>query len=192
MKLFIGLSLVFASLTGMAQSDAAAKAELDQIINKIKAYPAFEISFEYSLTNKAAGVKDKFDGSAIVQGDNYSLEVMGYHQLFNGSTLVTVMKDDEEIMITAPEEDEAGLSPSSLLNIYETGMKVAYGDKLPVDGEQIQIIVLSPIDASDKSYHRIEMGINQKTQELKFIYEYGKNGSVTGYKLKSLKDIAAK
>ncbi len=185
---YLSSILILASTLAFGQTDPEAKAILDESIAKWQNMEAVEIQFNYSLENVDAGVEESHDGSALLKGDKYSVKVMGYHQISDSKTLWTVSPEMGEVMISSLDDLEGGFSPSSLLNLYETGMKVSMGETKTVNGKKVQSIILYPSSTNDKAYHRIEVGIDASNNDLVYAYEYGKNGTTTGYLIKSLKE----
>lgn len=192
MRNFLLLLLCVTTMASWAQTDPQAKADLDKAISEIRAMEAFEIAFSVNLLNESAGVNEKFEGSGIVQGEMYSLDVMNYHQICDGKTVYMVDKEFMEATISNLADADNMLSINSMLSLYESGMKIAYGNEVSQDGKKVQLYELVPVDGSDKSFHRIEMAFDQKTMELVGLTQYEKNGSLVKTKVKTLKETEAK
>lgn len=180
------LFLVIAVLAGLisvhAQDDPQAKAILDKLSAKTKAYKTIKASFEFTMTNKTEGMNETQDGSILIKGNNYHLSITGQDVISDGKSIWTVLKDAEEVQINEiDEEDEDAISPNRIFTLYEEGFKQKYVKE--ENGHDI--INLYPKNAAEKSYHRIALYINKAKEEISKVIVYGKDGTNTTYKIKS-------
>ena len=113
------------SLTSFGQSNhEEAKALLSDASKKLKSYDNIFLSFDYTFENKKVQppVSQSEKGSISIKGDDYRLKFMGVEQLRSGNMLYTILKDDEEVQVTEYEaEEDQGLTPSSIINLYQKG-----------------------------------------------------------------------
>jgi len=183
MKTFISILLTtLISLSGFSQ-DQKAKAILDKLSVKTKAYSTIKAEFQYTIKNKTEGINETQTGKIELKGNNYFLSIKGQDVISNNKSIWTILKDAEEVQINdMPEEDDGDyISPNKIFTLYEEGFK----HKFVKEENGIQIINLYPIDAEEKSFHRIALYINKAKTQISKVKVYGKDGSIFTYTIKS-------
>lgn len=179
---FILLLAVLTSYTGMAQEDAKAKAILNKLSAKTKAYTTIKAEFQFAMVNKAEGTNESQTGKIQLKGDKYTLSISGQEVISDGKNIWTVLNDAEEVQINEiDEDDDESISPNKIFTMYESGFK----SKFVKEENGSQIINLYPKAAEEKSYHRIALYINKAKNEMKMIKVYGKDGTTTTYTIKT-------
>lgn len=182
MKSFILLLFTTAiSISSIAQQDQKAKAILDKLSAKTKAYKTIKAEFKFTISNKAEGINETQSGKIQIKGDKYFLLISGQEVISNGVDVYTILKDAEEVQINniSEEDEEDAISPTSIFTLYETGFKYKYVK----EDKGIHIINLYPNDAEDKEFHRIALFINKAKNEISKVKIYGKDGSKTIYRI---------
>ncbi|MBL4592984.1 MAG: outer membrane lipoprotein carrier protein LolA [Flavobacteriales bacterium] len=182
-SLIILLLTVATSFSALAQQDQKAKAILDKLSAKTKAYKTIKAEFKFTITNKSEGINESQTGKIQIKGNKYFLSIAGQDVVSDGKDIYTVLKDAEEIQINnLPDEDEEEfISPNKIFTLYESGFKYKYIKE--VNG--VQIINLYPNDAEDKEYHRIALYINKAKGQISKVKVYGKDGSISTYSIKT-------
>lgn len=165
-----------------AQEDAKAKAILDKLSAKTKAYKTIEATFQFTMINKTDELNETQEGNIMIKGDSYNLSISGQNVISDGKNMWTILKDAEEVQINELEEDdEDAISPNKIFTLYEEGFKYKYVK----EDKGFHIINLYPKDAAEKGYHRIALYINKAKNEISKVKVYGKDGTNTTYKIKS-------
>jgi outer membrane lipoprotein-sorting protein len=183
MKTFLTIFLsTLVSISSFGQEQKA-KTILDKLSAKTKAYTTIKAEFLYTISNKSEGINESQTGKIEIKGDNYFLSIKGQDVLCNGKSIWTILKDAEEVQINdLPDEDEEDyISPNKIFTLYEEGFKY----KFVKEENGVQIINLYPIDAEDKSFHRVVLYINKAKTQITKVKVYGKDGSIFTYKIKS-------
>jgi outer membrane lipoprotein-sorting protein len=182
-KLSIITFSLLISLGSFAQQDTKAKGILDRLSAKTKAYKTIKAEFQFTINNKTEGINESQKGNIQIKGDKYFLSIAGQDVISNGKDIYTVLKDAEEVQINnMPDEDEEGfISPNNIFTLYEDGFKYKYVKE--ENGEHI--INLYPKEVEDKDFHRIALYINKTKNQISTVKIYGKDGSLTTYKIKS-------
>ena len=104
-------------------NDPAAQKILDQLSKETKSYKSIKATFTYTLENKKENSKVARDGSLLLKGDKYKLEIAGQEIICNGNTLWTFIKDAEEVQVNEPEYEEGSINPANIFTVYENGFK---------------------------------------------------------------------
>lgn len=190
-RLFIAtiLSLGFVSGNLNAQaSNQEAKALLQEASQKLKAYKSVYIDFTYNFENNRVTppVTQKEKGSIAMKADDYHLTFMGMEQIRNGNTLYNILKADEEVQITKYEEDDEnqGLTPSSILNLYQKDFSYKLGGSETKNGKTIQYVVLKPNGSEE--IDKIMVGVEKASKKLVSLKQWGTNGTITTFEITEL------
>lgn len=183
-KLFTVL-LIAISVNTFAQSNA--KALLNEVSEKVKAYKNISLDFKYSLENLSENIKQETKGDVVLEGEKYRLNILGTTQLFDGKTLYSISPEDEEVTISSHANDDSdAITPSKMLSFYEDGYTYKMDIQQNIRGRKIQYVKLTPID-SDSEIKNILLGIDANTKHIYNLIQIGKNGTRTTLTVNSFK-----
>ena len=185
---FALLALVISLLAfqGHAQ-DKKAKDLLDQVAAKVNSYDNITIDFKYALSNAKENINQESKGNVILKGNMYYLNFMGVTKMFDGKKTYTISPEDEEITISKfDEKDENAITPSRMLNFFNSGYKYSWDILQNVKGRKIQYIKLIPISSKDQR-KEILLGIDVQTKHIYNLIEMGRNGTKTTLTVNSFK-----
>ncbi len=182
--LFIALFTV--GFFSYGQSDAKAKALLDEVYTKVMNYNNIYVDFKYSLENTEANTKSETRGTATLEGNKYLVDLFGSQQLFDGSKVYTIVPDNEEVTIEDQSDDENTITPSKMLTFYKDGHNYKWDIAQNIQGRKIQYIKLIPIDTNTE-IKSILLGVDAQTKHIYKLIETGKNGTKTTITVNSFK-----
>jgi outer membrane lipoprotein-sorting protein len=176
--------ILFAVLFGLttllsAQSPEVQKAKeiLDRVSAKTKTYTSIRAEFAFTLENLQAQMTDTHEGTIIIKGDKYKIDIMGVDTYFNGTTVWMHLKEVNEVNITGPEMvEEETLSPATIFSIYEEGYKYLYAGEATMNGKKVDIIDLFP-EERNKPFSRIQLFIYRDNLHFAQIKQMGKDGN---------------
>ncbi|MDZ7614997.1 MAG: outer membrane lipoprotein carrier protein LolA [Flavobacteriaceae bacterium] len=178
-KLTILIGFLLTGYLGVAQTESAAKALLDEVNKTMKSYKNIYIDFEYTLDNKAEKVQQKNLGNATLEGDKYQVNLFGTTQIFDGKKTYTIIPENEEVNISLMDEDnDNSFTPSKFYSFYQKGYKYSMLNSKDNANKNIQQVQLTPIKL-DSDTQKIVVGIDSKTRHIAHITETGKNGTQT-------------
>ncbi len=183
---YLFLAFVSISFLAMGQSSDKAKALLDDVYNKVKAYDNIVVDFKYVLNNKEADINSETRGDVTMQGDKYVGNFFGSKQLFDGSKVYTIVPENEEVTIESKSEDEGAMTPSKMLTFYKKGFNYEWDILQTVQGRKIQFVKLIPID-SNSEIKSVLLGIDVETKHIYKLIETGSNGTTTTITVNSFK-----
>lgn len=172
--LFIGLF----TLHTYAQNDVQAKKLLDEVKSQYESYRSIDLTFVYKLNNRKEGIDQRAEGSLIVAGDKYQLQVMGVRQIFDGAMLYTIIDENEEVMIQEGVDEDGLVSPKQLFDFYSTGYRFQWDILQSVSGRKIRYVKLIPIDPNSQTQYLLA-GIDIHKKQLYRLIEVGVNGTET-------------
>jgi outer membrane lipoprotein-sorting protein len=172
---------------GFSQSDAEAKALLNEVSAKIKGYKNISLDFKYELNNLSENINQETRGDVVIEGEKYKLNILGVTRIFDGKTLYTISPEDEEVTISSENtEDEGTITPSKMLSFYEDGYTYKMDIIQNVKGRKIQYVKLNPMDTNSEIKH-VLLGIDATTKHIYNLIEVGKNGTKTTLTVNSFK-----
>lgn len=166
--------------------DEKAKAILDELSKKTKAYTSIKAEFSYTLDNPQEKINETQKGMLTLKGNKYKLSIAGQEIVCDGKTLWTYMKDAGEVQIDNapdPSKEENGISPTNIFTVYEKGFKYKFEKEENMNGKIIQVINLYPIKANEKPYHTVKLFIDKNAKEITSVVVHNKDGNKITYNL---------
>ncbi|MGD2005278.1 MAG: outer membrane lipoprotein carrier protein LolA [Flavobacteriaceae bacterium] len=179
MKIKFFLTVFFLSLLPLsAQTSMEAKNILDAVAETISKQENLQFNFTYVLNNRQENIRQEAKGKVVVAGERYKLDFMGMEQLFDGEKTYTIVPENEEITISAAQEDDLGINPTELLRFYVKGYDYQMDIKQNVKGRPIQFIKLIPSEENPDIQYLL-LGIDTNANSIYRLIEVGSNGTQT-------------
>ena len=167
--------LLVSSTLLLAQGPDQAKYLLTQVSAEIKKQKNLRFEFQYVLENKEEDIRQETEGKVTLAGDQYKLEFLEVIQLFDGDKIYTIVPENEEITVSAPEESESiSVNPSQLLNFYEEGYGYEWDINQKVMGRNIQFVKLIPTEENEDVQYLL-LGIDIAKNSIYKLIEIGNN-----------------
>ena len=116
---------------------------LEDLSAKTNSYSNIKTTFTYKMTNQEAGINEVTNGTLMVSGEKYRLNIAGQEIISNGSTLWTYLPDSDEVQINDVTED-VGFSPSELLSSYNEEYEAKMQEDIKKDGVTCYQLNLKP------------------------------------------------
>ncbi len=180
------ISLLFITLISLNVSaqENKAKTILDKVSAINKEYNSVKADFTFNMDNAEEDIHESSDGNIILKGDKYRLYLMDVYTYFDGKTIYQHLVDAEEVNIKESDEnEEEGLNPTQIFNLYETGFKFSYIEEQTTPAGTFHVIDLFPLD-EEKPFSRIRLHIDTKSLEMKSLVSIGKDGNNITIKIK--------
>lgn len=183
------IKLLFISLlsTGFVfAQDQRAATLLEEVSETLANYSNISIEFSYELVNRKEYIKQKEQGTLVLQDNKYLLNLMGVQQLSDGKNVHTINKENEEVLIEPVDTElSEGLNPSELFSFYKEGYRFSWDIAQPLyGGRTIQFVKLTPIDTYAQAAYLL-LGIDTKTKHIYKLIEVGENGTETTLTVRS-------
>ena len=177
--------LLVSSTLLFAQGPEQAKYLLNQVSAETKKQKNLRFEFQYVLENKEEDTRQETEGKVTLAGNQYKLEFLEVIQLFDGNKIYTIVPENKEITVSAPEENEAiSVNPSQLLNFYEEGYGYEWDIRQKVMGRNIQFVKLIPTEENvDIQY--LLLGIDIAKNSIYKLIEIGNNKTSTTLTIKN-------
>ncbi|MCB0514635.1 MAG: outer membrane lipoprotein carrier protein LolA [Chitinophagales bacterium] len=165
-----------------AQYDPEARKILDGVSEKYEGFSSIEADFVMEISNPDAGISDKQSGKLYLSGKKYRIETKEIDRISDGNAIWTIFKNDEEVQVTAYDDEDNELTPAQLFSIYQEGYKYVINNRYTKDGFSFVEIDLTPEDRS-VAYFKIRITINEKTKVITSANFFSKNGTQVTYEL---------
>lgn len=161
------LMTVVCILGGYAFAKAqSAQSLLKEVDAKVKSYKNIDIDFKYALTNEVEGVNQETKGSVVLKGDLYVLNLLGTTQIYDGTSIYTIVPEDGEVTISnVSDQDENAITPSKMLSFFNDGYIQKMDITQKVNGRTIQYVKLTPMDSNSEVKHTL-LGIDTTTKHI--------------------------
>ena len=183
---FIAYLFLSIGLNGQTSEDA--KKLLDDVSSNLISFENLSFDFSYILENRPENIRQETNGSATISDNLYKIIFLGNEQIFDGEKIYTIVPENEEIMISSPEDssDFGLLNPSELFVFYKTGYDYQWDIKQSVKGVPIQYIKLIPSEENlDIKY--LLIGIDLRSKLIYKLIEIGKSDTITTLTLKNIR-----
>jgi len=174
-------------VTGIfAQYDDQAYQILESMSTKYQGIPAFSAKIVYSMVNESEGINENFQGTIVIKGQKYRLEMDEQVIINDGETVWTYLPDVNEVSIDIYDPDNGDINPSRIYEAYKEGFKYLYLNDTDEDGQTYQVVDLVPEDAKNSQFFKIRLEINKKSSLLKSWTMFDKGGNKYIYHIKDL------
>jgi outer membrane lipoprotein-sorting protein len=147
--------IIFSFLANPLFSQNADKLLADAT-EKMKAHQSVNMEFTYQMFNAGAGINETTEGTALLSGDAYRLEIAGQLIISDGKTIWTVLTDAQEVQVNDAEGGEDAFSPTNMLTDY----KENYNAKLKMEinelnGKDVYLLELIPREV--KNFEKVNL-----------------------------------
>lgn len=187
MKKAVLLLMLMISGISYSQSDAKAKALLDEVYNKVSSYDNVFVDFKNVLDNTSENIHQETRGNVTIQNNKYLFNYLGATKIFDGNKSYTIVPENEEVIIESNQEDEENMiTPSKMLTFYRDGYNYKWDILQNVMGRKIQYIELIPID-TDSEIKQILLGIDIQTKHIYNVIQTVDNKTKTTISVNSFK-----
>ena len=188
MKRMTFLMVVSGFLSVFAQEstqDPKAKAILDELSSKTKAYASIKADFIFTIEDREHK-KETQTGSVQIKGDKYKLEIKGQDVMSDGKTVWTYLKDANEVQVNIVDPNSTEVvNPSNIFTMYEKGFKYKFDKEETFNGKKVQTINLYPIFPDKKKYHTIKLMVDKVKKQIAGVKMLMKDGSTQLYTIKT-------
>ena len=131
------------------------------------------VSANFNISTKSNGYVSEIKGKIVLDGTKFAFTTDEMECGYDGKTLWTYIKNNEEINLSSPEDDEIiNINPYLLLKNYNTRFKCSFDSK---NGD-LETIILSPKNTSD-NISSVKVTLNSKLLYLSIIEVMNKDNS---------------
>ncbi len=178
---FLLLSFTLAAQAPVSDDDPRARAIVDKVMAKAKAWKTFEADF----TSRLESTRDKLDvkqaGTMKVMGKKFHLVLDKNTVIHDGSTIYTYNRDNNEVTLSDPAEMDQELDPTKLFTQFEKGFKTQFVEEKSDGGVTVQVVKLFPLEPAKKPYHTVVMSVDKAKLEPRSVQVLYKDGNKVTY-----------
>lgn len=185
--LFISVFVGLFNNESLAQQPDTKTAQtiLNGVSAKYKSYSAVKASFITKVENSANKVTDQKEGTLLVKGNKYKLELSNQEIICDNATIWTYLKDANEVQINIYEPDENTINPSQIFTIYEKNFLYGYIEDKNLNGKIYQIIDMTPKDKT-KPFFKVRLMIDKADKSVYSVKVFDKSGNKYIYEILKL------
>lgn len=185
----IAVCALFAAVPAFSQD---AHALLDRMSEQARTYDSVLATYTSTLTDHANDMEMTQEGAIEIEGEKYYLDLGDYVVISDGQTVWTYETAINECYVDDAEElAEDGMDPSKLFTIWEDDFRSEWRGTTTVDSRQVAQIHLYPNSTEDKSYHTIQLYIDESALELVRAVVKGREGTDVQYDVHTFTPNAA-
>ncbi|TCS85456.1 outer membrane lipoprotein-sorting protein [Anseongella ginsenosidimutans] len=167
-------------------NDPEAKEILDAVSAKYRAHDYIKAVFSYTFNSPSENVTQTEEGSLYVQpgGNKYRVKVAGQEMISNGTTSWVYLPEVNEVQVSDAAAGSGELNPAQLFTLHEKGFKYVLKGESNIDGKQVHLIDLVPLESSP--YSKIELAVEKSASLIRQLKVFDKNGNHYIYKIKTI------
>ena len=169
-----------------AQNEAKAKAVLAEVSKKYKSYDAVSAKFKMTLSNAKAKLNESQSGTLLAKAsaNKYKVTMTNQELISDGKSQWVYLKKDNEVQVNTVDNSGDGLNPAQIFTIYEKGFKYGYVGTSKVNGKNVHVINLTPLDAK-KAISKVTLNVDVLAKQISKVVVNDKSGSVYTYSVES-------
>lgn len=184
-KFLTAMLLVATVMSAMAQNqDGKAKTAIAKLASNIRGYKNMRIEFAYKMDNDESKIHESKQGTLLVQGEKYRLNIAGQMVINDGKALYAYLPEAKEVQINPLDEDSQSLTPTGILSGYEKKYRVKYIREEKMGLRSILIADLIPNEG--KKFFKVRIKLDTRTLQPVSFAMYEKSGTVFTYDLNRL------
>lgn len=157
---------------------------LGKASQKIKAYSTMEVEFSYVMENSEMGIEERMSGTIYSSGDKYRMILGDNIFISDGVTVWNYIDDMYEIHINTVENAEGGLTPTALLENFETEYRGKFIRQESHNGRMVDLIDLVP--NTPQAFFKYRVAIDASDQSLVYTIAYDRHGGTYTYNIDDL------
>ena len=171
---------------GQDGNDLAAKKALDGVSAKFKSFKAVQSAFTLMIEDAKGKALGSKSGVVYMKGSRYRVNITGQEIYGDGANVWTFDKAANEVTITQIDPSGTGMTPQKIFtSFYDKDFLYKLNGEKKQGNKTLQEIEMTPIDKT-KSFHKIYVLIDKKSQTIANTRILEKNGNKYSYTVNSL------
>ncbi len=178
MKKALIVLLTLSFMGAQAQYDKKAKDILDKVSAKNKTYTSERVDFLYIHENVNEKTKNVKNGTLVLKGNKYKLDLMGNTIYCDAKTIWSYVKESNEVNISNVADQESSLfDPSKMFTIYQKGFKYKFIREKFENNRALYEIELYPEKVSESEYSKVRLLVDKDKMQLYLIQYFAKDAN---------------
>lgn len=171
------MTLILCPRTGFAYAqtpkngDPQAKALLDKVSQKFKAYKTLKLNFVLNVSHPDRKVNEKQSGKVCIKANKYRISTDDLERISDGKSVWTYFIQDEEVQVNNVDSKSGELSPADFFSFYNHDFDYYINS----DNANICEIDLTPTN-KQVSYFKVRLSVDKKNNMITKATVFEKNG----------------
>jgi outer membrane lipoprotein carrier protein len=164
--------------TKASDSDPAATAILERVKANYDSYTSLEASFTLQIEFPEEPMEEQ-TGKMVQQGEKYRVDLEAQSIICDGSTVWLYLPNNREVQINDADfgEEEGMLSPTDLLQAYESGEYVyVLVNEFMENGVAVQQIEFKPLDP-ESEFTKMRLTVEKGSAKIVRMKTFSRDGS---------------
>lgn len=157
------------------ESDPVAGKILEKTSKHYSKYKSYQVKFKLYFHMPDADTNEVRQGSLLVNGTKYRLQIGEQISVSDGTTVWTYVPDLNEIQITNYDTANAMFEPRDLFSLYKDDYLYQLVKESTLHNRQVWIIDLTPYD-KDQSVFKIRLFVDKAKNEILRFVVFEKSG----------------
>ncbi|MGK6351876.1 LolA family protein [Parapedobacter sp. DT-150] len=186
-SLLVALLLAFTA-QGHAQTDAAAKSLLSKVSKTYEGHKTIQADFTLKVQQPQQTDSYNESGSILMEQATGKFYITTSNQdlISDGKTQWTILKEEQEVQVTAADHSADAISPTNIFSFYNSGYKYVSAPDERAGNVQLEVVELSP-ENPRTPYFKIKLRINKATNLIHDATVFDKGGVKYVYAIKNTK-----
>jgi outer membrane lipoprotein carrier protein len=183
-KNILVLLLATGVLSAVAQQKSVSDKNADKLLSTIskryKAFKSIKADFVYTVESKADKATEKQNGTLLVKGNKFKLDIAGQTIICDNATIWTYSSAINEVQISNYNPKEGVIRIDDIFTMYSKGFISKIAEEKKEGGKDIIIVELVPTNKK-RNYFKIKLSIDKVNQSILKSVVYDKNGTIHTY-----------
>jgi len=158
---------------------------LKKASERLKSFRTMEVDFSYRMENTSMDIEEEMTGKIYSKGDKYRMVLGDNIFISDGETVWNFIDDFYEIHINYVENMEGGLTPTALLDNFETEYRGKFIRQENFQGRTVDIIDLIPV--TPQSFFKYRVALDSSDQMIVFTTAYDRHGGTYTYTMENVR-----
>lgn len=178
--LFFATSIFTAVAQQKSTSDKSADKLLSTISKRYKAFKSIKADFVYTVESKVDKAVEKQNGTLLVKGNKFKLDIAGQTIICDNTTLWTYSAQVNEVQVSNYNPKEGVIRIDDIFTMYNKGFISKIAEEKKEGGKELIIVELVPTNKK-RNYFKIKLTIDKVNQTILKSVVYDKNGTLHTY-----------
>ncbi len=178
---FLSISFVFSQSSQDRAAEARGEQLLKEASQQIKSFRSLKIHFTYEMDNPQLKVNENMKGELLSQGDRFHMLLDGNLFISDGVNTWSYLKEMNEVYVNLLENSEGGLTPTSIIEEFETQFRAKYIRQETYKGKKVEIIDLVP--NTPQPFYKYRVALDAASKMLVYTIAYDREGGTYTYSI---------
>lgn len=157
------------------------EALLRRASEKLKSFQTMRVQFSYIMENTSQNINERMDGTLLSKGDQYHMQVGDNLFISDGTNMWTFLEEIDEVHISLLADSEGGMTPTSILNEFDSQFTAKFIRQERHEGKLVDIIDLVP--KQPQPFFKYRVALNAADQMLVYATAFDRHGGTYTYNI---------